>query len=74
MTKETGNERTGGSGFGALWGYIAPMLAPISSQAQYAQAVDWLDSVLDEGGADETNKVLKSSHRYLLAALCKPTR
>ncbi len=39
----------------AHWGYIAPLLTPISSEAQYAQAVDTLDSVLDAGGADEAN-------------------
>ncbi|MDD2808429.1 transcriptional regulator [Rhodoferax sp.] len=39
----------------AHWGYIAPMLSPISSEAQYAQAVESLDSVLDAGGADESN-------------------
>ncbi|OGB51748.1 MAG: transcriptional regulator [Burkholderiales bacterium RIFOXYC12_FULL_60_6] len=39
----------------AHWGYIAPMVAPISSEAQYALAVESLDSVLDAGGADESN-------------------
>ena len=39
----------------AHWGHVAPMLAHITSQAQYEQAVELLDSVLDGGGADESN-------------------
>ncbi len=39
----------------AHWGYVAPMLAPIASVAQFEQAVALLDSVLDAGGADESN-------------------
>lgn len=39
----------------AHWVYVAPMLAPIASQAQFEQASELLDSVLDAGGADESN-------------------
>jgi len=39
----------------AHWEYLSPLLAPISSEVQYAQAVESLDAVLDAGGADEAN-------------------
>ena len=39
----------------AHWGYVAPLLAPIANDQQYADIVESLDAVLDAGGADESH-------------------
>ncbi len=39
----------------AHWGYVAPILAPATNDAEYAALVEALDAVLDAGGADETH-------------------
>ncbi|WP_295451651.1 hypothetical protein [uncultured Thiodictyon sp.] len=39
----------------AHWSYVAPLLAPARSEADYLALVESLDAVLDAGGADEAN-------------------
>lgn len=39
----------------AHWGYIAPLLAPATSEAEYQALVESLDTLLDSGGADEAH-------------------
>jgi len=39
----------------AHWGYIAPLLAPATNEAEYQALVESLDTLLDSGGADESH-------------------
>lgn len=39
----------------AHWGYIAPLLTPPATEAEYQALVESLDAVLDAGGADESH-------------------
>lgn len=39
----------------AHWSYIAPLLTPPKSEAEYRALVKSLDAILDAGGADEAN-------------------
>lgn len=39
----------------AHWSYIAPLLTPATTEAEYQALVESLDAVLDAGGADETH-------------------
>ena len=39
----------------AHWGYVAPLLAPPTNEAEYQGLVESLDALLDSGGADETH-------------------
>lgn len=43
----------------AHWAYVAPLLKPAKSQAQYQALIESLDAVLDAGGADETNPLAR---------------
>lgn len=39
----------------AHWSYIAPLLTPPANDADYQALVESLDTILDEGGADEAH-------------------
>lgn len=41
----------------AHWAYVAPLLKPAKTRAQYQTLVESLDAVLDAGGADEANRL-----------------
>ena len=43
----------------AHWAYVAPLLKPARTQAQYRTLVESLDAVLDAGGADESNPLAR---------------
>ena len=43
----------------AHWAYVAPLLKPAKTRAQYQTLVESLDAVLDAGGADETNPLAR---------------
>ena len=43
----------------AHWAYVAPLLKPAKTWAQYQALVDSLDAVLDAGGADEANPLAR---------------
>jgi HTH-type transcriptional regulator/antitoxin HigA len=39
----------------AHWRYIAPLLKPVTNEAEYRALVESLDAILDAGGADEAH-------------------
>ena len=39
----------------AHWSYVAPLLTPATTEAEYQTLVESLDALLDAGGADEAN-------------------
>jgi HTH-type transcriptional regulator / antitoxin HigA len=39
----------------AHWSYVAPLLTPPKTDAEYAALVESLDAILDAGGADESH-------------------
>lgn len=41
----------------AHWGYVAPLLTPPGSDADYQALVEALDAILDAGGADESHSL-----------------
>ena len=43
----------------AHWAYVAPLLKPATTRAQYQTLVESLDAVLDAGGADEANPLAR---------------
>ena len=43
----------------AHWAYVAPLLKPAKTRAQYQALVESLDAVLDAGGADEANPLAR---------------
>ena len=43
----------------AHWAYVAPLLKPAKTPAQYQALVESLDAVLDAGGADEANPLAR---------------
>lgn len=43
----------------AHWTYVAPLLKPAKTKAQYLRLVESLDAVLDAGGADESNPLAR---------------
>lgn len=45
------------------WSYIAPLLPPATTEAEYQALVESLDAVLDAGGADETHPLAQGAAR-----------
>lgn len=43
----------------AHWAYVAPLLKPAKTRAQYETLVESLDAVLDAGGADEAHPLAR---------------
>ncbi|MSQ71865.1 MAG: transcriptional regulator [Betaproteobacteria bacterium] len=43
----------------AHWDYVAPLLTPPRTKAQYEALVESLDAVLDAGGADEAHPLAR---------------
>ncbi len=56
----------------AHWAYVAPLLKPGKTRAQYQTLVESLDAVLDASDADETNPLARLA--AMLGALVSPMR